>query len=416
MEFSLLAPLALILLLLYASAWISSAETAFFSLSSHKIRSYETDPDPRKQLIAKLLTRPRDLLVTVFMINTCVNIFLQNITSDLFGPHAGWGLKVGVPLSATLIFGEIIPKYIGMQNNAAISYRVAPMIQKLQNWLSGVRKVIIAITTPISKIMFFFLKKEPTISKEELEHVIETSELHGVLKQGEGELLKGFLHLQEVQAKEIMWPKEDILFYDLSRPLSHLIHLFTEQDCTRIPVCRGSFEDLAGVITVMQFFKNQEKMTKPENLVPFLNKPFFVPETTPARQLLKQMDEAGEILAFIVDEYGSITGMLSREDLIAIVVGCIVEEKGAEALFTPAGPFEVIASGKWDLSEFNDHFQSDLASQNHLVSIGGWLTEQIGDIPQSGSTFDLQGFHFKVLSSSKTRITRLFIRKKGAGK
>lgn len=416
MELSLLVGIALLLLLLFASAWVSSAETALFSLSSHKIRSYETDQDQRKQLIAKLLSRPRDLLVTVFMINTCVNILLQNISSDMFGTHAGWGLKVGVPLIVTLIFGEIIPKYIGLQNNASISYKVAPSIHKLQDLLAGTRKVVIAITTPISKIMFFFLKKEPTISREELEHVIQTSESQGMLKQGEGELLKGFLHLQEVQAKEIMWPREDILFYDLSQPITKLIYLFTDQDLTRIPVCGGSLENLIGVITVMQFFKNQEKILEPEDLVPYLNKPFFVPETTSARQLLKQMDEAGQILAFIVDEYGSITGMLSREDLIAIVVGCIEEEKAVEPLFIPAGKSEVIASGKWDLSEFNDHFEAHLTSQNHLVSIGGWLIEQIGDIPKSGSTYDLEGFHFKVLAASPSRITRLFIRKKGAEK
>lgn len=410
---SILISLLLILLLLLASAWISSAETALFSLSSHKIKAYKTDQDQRKQLIAKLLSHPRDLLVTVFMINTCVNIFLQNIASDMFGMDAGWGLKVGAPLILTLIFGEIIPKYAGLQNNLSISYRVAPLISKLQDLLKDIRKIVIAITSPISKIMFFFLKKEEPISKEELEHVIKTSEFHGVLKSDEAELLEGFLNLQDIQAKEIMWPKEDILFYDLDLPISKLMYLFTEQDLTRLPVCRGSFEDFKGIITVMDFFKNQEKIKTQEDLLPYLSKPFFVPETTTAKLLLKQMDVKGEILALIVDEYGSINGLISREDLIEVVVGYIEEEKTVDPLFIPAGKNEVIASGKWELSEFNDHFKTELESKNHLVSIGGWLTEQAGDIPKSGSTFDLFGFHFQVLAASPTRITRLFIRKKG---
>lgn len=404
---------ALSLLLLYTSAWIAASETALFSLSSHKIKTYKNDSDERKQLIAKLLARPQDLLVTVFMVNTCVNILLQNVISDMFGAHASFVLKVGVPLILTLIFGEILPKYIGLQNNQAISYNVAPSINKLQDLMTHIRRVVIAVTSPISKIMFFFLKKEGPISKEELEHVLETSQLQGVLEPEKAKLLQGFLNFQEIPANKIMWPKEDILFYDLTQGLSKLIYLFTDQGLTRVPVCDGSLENLKGFITVMQFFKNQEKILTPDDLVPFLSKPFFVPETTDSGKLLMQLDETGEILAFIVDEYGSITGMLSREDLIEIVVGGI-EEEDHELLFSPAGKSEVIASGKWDLSDFNTYFQSELESATHAITIGGWLTEEIGDIPQSGSTYDLQGFHFKVLAANPKRILRLFIRKKEA--
>lgn len=415
MDSTLLVGCLLSLLLLYASSWISSSETALFSLSSHKIQSYQYDQDPRKQLIAKLLSHPQDLLVTVFMVNTSVNILLQNVISDMFGAHAAFALKVGVPLVLTLIFGEIIPKYIGLQNNQTISYRVAPSISKLQDLMIHLRKIVIAITSPISKMMFFFLKKEGPISKEELKHVIATSELHGVLEPEKAELLKGFLNLQEIPANKIMWPKEDILFFDLDMSLSKLIYLFTEKNCTRIPVCQGSLENLKGVITVMQFFKNQEKILKSEDLIPFLSKPFFVPETLAAGKLLQQLDETSQILAFIVDEYGSITGMLSREDLIEIVVGGI-EEETQELLFFPAGPAEVIASGKWDLFDFNTYFQSHLKSETHAVTLGGWLIEKVGEIPKSGSTYDLEGFHFKVLSANPKRILRLFIRQKRVGK
>lgn len=401
------------LLLLYASAWIAASETALFSLSSHKIKSYQSSSDARKQMIARLLARPQDLLVTVFMVNTSVNILLQNVISDMFGPYASFLLKVGIPLILTLVLGEIVPKYIGLLNNQAISTRVAPSVNKLQDLMIHLRKVVIAITSPISKIMFFFLKKEEPISKEELKHVIKTSELHGVLEPEKAELLKGFLNLQDIPANKIMWQKEDILFFDLSQGISKLMYLFIDKNLTRIPVCDGSLENLKGVITVMQFFKNQEKILKSEDLIPLLTKPFFFPETLAAGKLLQLLDETGEILAFLVDEYGSITGMLSREDLIEIVVGGIEDEAG-EILFSPAGKEEVIANGKWDLSDFNTYFQSDLESDTHAVTIGGWLTEQVGDIPPSGSTYDLQGFHFKVLAASPKKILRLFIRKKGA--
>lgn len=409
MEIYALISLTLIILLLYASAWVSSAETALFSLSSHKVKTYEEDADPVKRLISRLLSHPRDLLVTVFMINTCVNILLQNVFSDMFGAEAGFGLKVGIPLVLTLIFGEIIPKYMGMQNNVAISYKVSPTLDRLNNALKWVRKVVIAITTPISRIMFFFLKPEERISKEELEHVIQTSTELGVLDHGEAELLEGFLNLLNRPIKELMWPKEDIVFYDIAEPLSRLIHLFKDEEYTRVPICNGSLEHVLGIMTAMEYFQHQDLIKKPKDILKYVQKPFYVPVTTGARLLLKRMDEASHILALIVDEYGFIMGLISREDLIEVVVGHIEDEKN-QSLFITAEKNEVIASGKWELSEFDEYFQANLKSQNH-VTIGGWLTEKLGDIPKSGTKIELEGFYFHVLAASPTRITRLFIRK-----
>lgn len=410
MELSLPIALTMILLLLYMSAWISSAETALFSLSAHKVKTYKDAEDPKKRLIARLLAHPRDLLVTVFMINTCVNIFLQNVFSDMFGQDAGFSLKVGIPLIVTLIFGEIIPKYLGLENNSAIAYRVSPALDRLNHVLKPIRKIIISITTPISRVLFFFLKKEKEISLDELEHVIQTSAEQGILDKGEAELLEGFLHLQDRPIRELMWPKEDIIFYDILSPLSDLLDIFIHQECTRVPVCRGSLEHVLGIATTMSFFKNQHAIATAEELLPFLQKPFYVPETTSGRLLLKQMDEASHILALVVDEYGSVIGLLSREDLIEVVIGHIDDEKESQSLFVPAGKYEVIASGKWELAEFNAFFQMEFKSTNY-VTIGGWLTEKLGDIPKSGTRVTIEGIEFHVLAANSKRIMRLFIKK-----
>lgn len=411
MEYSLIISLIFSAILLYWSAWISSAETALFSLPTHKIKTYRADKDPARKLIATLLDRPRDLLVTVFMINTCVNILLQNVASDMFGAQGGWGLKVGIPLILTLIFGEIIPKYIGLQNNISIALRVATKINFLQNSLKWIRKWIISITAPISRLMFFFLKKEQGITKEEIEHALQISEEHGTLIREEVELLAGYLNLQDGQVKELMWPKEDILFFDIDQPLSKLIQLFTKENTTRIPVCRGSLENILGIATAMQFFKQKNKIKNSSDLIPYLQKPLYVPETTPAKVLLKRMDGIEEVLALVVDEYGSISGLISREDLIEVVVGQIEDPHDSTSLFIKAGKHEVIANGKWELSELNEYFHSNLESPSNMITVGGWLLEQLGDIPRSGSEYEFQGFFFHILASSPTRILRLFIRK-----
>lgn len=345
------------------------------------------------------------------MVNTFVNIMLQNVVSDMYGESGRWEYKIGIPLVLILVFGEIIPKYIGLQNNLTISYRVSPIIDLLQRFLTPLRKWIISITTPLSRILFFFLRKEPEMTKEELAHILETSEKKGVLNRNEAELIQGYLKLQDSTVKEHMWPKEDIIFFDLAQPLSRLIYLFSEQELFRIPVVNKSLENLLGIITANQFFIHQNSLNSSKDLIPLLKKPFFIPETTPARTLLNLLSDANEVLAIVVDEYGSIAGLISKEDLIEVVIGPIEDLRDQQALYIKVDEHAVIASGKWELTELNQYFDTDLKSPSNMITIGGWLTEALEDIPKAGTKWEKDGFLFHVLAANPNRLVRLYIRK-----
>lgn len=400
----------LIILTLF-SGFFSGSETALFSLSPMRVKTYHSDLDPRKRLIAALLHRPRDLLVTVFMLNTLVNILLQNASSRMFGAEAGWGLKVGVPLFITLFLGEIIPKNICMQHNVSISYYVVPYVNFFHRMLASVRKITIAITHPISRVMFFFLKREASISRDEMKHVLITSEKHGVLHPDEATLVWGYLKLQDATVKEIQAPREDVLHYEVSEPLSKLTHLFVDQECSRIPVCRENMDHVLGIITAKQFFLYGHEISRGEEIERLLQKPFYVPETTPARTVMRQFNEMNEVIALVVDEYGSISGLVTREDIAELVVGEITDRRDLKPLFTKSGKNEIIASGKLELAEFNKIFNVELTSPTNMVTIGGWLTEQMGVIPKGGTTFEANNFLFQVLAADPNRIRRLYIRK-----
>lgn len=399
-----------LLFLTFLSGYFSASETALFSLPSTKIKAYQKNPDPRKRQIAALLLKPRDLLVTVFMLNTLVNILLQNAASSLFGSSASWTLKVGVPLVLTLVFGEIIPKYIGLQNNVRLSYLFAPMITFIQNALEPVRRAIISITTPISHALFFYLRKEEDISQEELKHVLKTSQEYGVLNHDEAELIRGYLTLQDSQVKELMRPREDILYYDISEPLSKLTYLFADQECTRLPVCDKDIENTLGIISVQEYFLHRSELKSGAEIKNILKKPFFIPESTPGRTLLRRFEEQDEEIAMVVDEYGSISGLITYEDLVEVVVGEIADLRD-EKLYAQARENEIIASGRLELSEFNEIFNTTLESNKNMVTIGGWLIEQIGEIPKSGDKFTLHHMVFQILSSEPTRINKIYIRK-----
>ncbi len=400
--------LALFVLL---SGLFSGSETALFSLSSMQLRAYRRELDPKKRLIARLMARPRGLLVTILMCNVLVNILVQNIASGLFGTYSGWLLTVGVPLGLTLLFGELLPKTVALANNERIARRVAPTIALLHRVLGPVRQTITVVASYVSQVAFFCLKSRKEISREELGHALDLSEEHGVLTREEAELIRGTLAFQEAHVKELMRPRGELILYDPDEPVEKLAKAFVEQQCSRVPVCHGDLEKVVGIIEATDFFLKRDRIKSGEEVVAATRKPFFVPETMPARTLLQKFNEGGQAMAVVVDEYGSATGLITREDLVEVVVGEIADRRDTQTLYTRASPDVVIASGKLEVSEFREIFGVSLPNPRNLVTIGGWLCDQIGALPQAGVRHVEADFLFQILAADPNRVRRVYIRR-----
>lgn len=404
--------LTLVLCLLIAgSAFLSASETSFFSLSSLTLRSYRTAPDRKQRLIAQLMDQPRNVLITILILNVISNLLVQNTVSTIFDQLPNWTLKVGLPLALVLVFGEIIPKSIALPNNALIASKVAPVINCLMRFLKPLLSRLNAIASWISRFLFFFLKEEEEATADELRHVIKTSLESGVLSIQESELIKGALDLKEAIVKEVMRPRDEMLFYDTQEPISQLITLIVDQKCSRIPVCDGQLDRMLGILSVRRFFIHQDKIQNPADLIPILKKPYFVPESTQAWSLLLSLRETGENMAIVVDEYGSISGLITQEDLIETVVGEIADRRDEKIHYTRSGPDVIIASGKLEVSEFEDLFQIRLPTKENPVTLGGWLIEQLGDIPVAGTKYVMDDFLFYVLAADPNRIRRIYVRR-----
>ncbi len=402
--------IVLFLLILF-SGFFSASETALFSLSSMKVKAFKQEADGRKQLIADLLSKPRDLLVTILMLNVLINILVQNVVSSIFGDYSSWILNVGVPLSLTLIFGDIIPKSIGLANNVKIAVRVAPSLSVAQGLLFPFRRLLISITSVVSRALFFFLRKESEISIDELQHALATSKQFGVLNEEEAELVRGYLQLQEYTVKELMRPREEMIYFTLEEPLAKLIHLFVDQECSRIPICNETLDNVLGIMTCRLFFLHRNQFHQSKDLVNILQKPFFIPESVSAHALMRQMYDKKESIALVVDEYGSISGLITLEDLVEVVVGEIADRRDVKSRYTRSGEDVIIASGKLELADLEEIFGVPFYSENHMVTLNGWLTEQVGDIPKSGLKYEMNGFLFHVLAADPNRVRRVYIRR-----
>jgi putative hemolysin len=401
----------LIVCFISLSAFLSASETSLFSLSSFQLKSYAHSKTPRLRLIADLMNHPRDVLVTILMLNILANILVQNTVSSLFSETNNWMIKVGVPLALTLVFGELLPKSIAMPNNSAIAYRVSPTIQFFAKIFGPIRKIVTSITTYISRFFFLFFKDEPEILPEELRHVLKTSEESGVLLKAERNLAGGVLDLEQTRVLDHMRPREEILFYDIQAPISTLVSLFSDQGITRVPICEKKLDNLLGILSIRQFFLAKETLGTGKDLLSLLKKPFYIPESTKAALLLKMLRDRKESIAMVVDEYGSITGLITQEDLIEEIVGEIADRRDVKSLYTRSGDDVIIASGKLELADFNQIFDVHLKSTENVVTLGGWLIEQMGTIPRSGEKYATDQFLFYVLAAEPNRVRRIYVRR-----
>lgn len=399
-----------LLFLLLISAFCSLSETSLFSLSPFALRSYKMSQDVRQNLISRLMEHPRDVLVTILIVNTLVNILVQNTVSTIFEEEASWVLKVGVPLVLTLILGELLPKSLALPQNVAIAPRIAPTIEWMLVILKPIREPLTRIASWVSRILFYFLRDEKEISSDELRHVLKTSEQSKILLPQEASLIGGTIDLQNSIAKERMRPREEVLFFDIRDPLSKIHHLFVDLEISRVPVCDGNLENILGILSARRYFFHGSNIQKSSDLVSILKKPFFVPETTRCWALFRILREKGESLAIVVDEYGSISGLITQEDLFEAVAGEISDRRDEKSLYSRSGSDVIIASGKLELAEFNQIFGVSLKSKENVVTLGGWLIEQLGDIPTAGSKYATDAFLFYILDAEPQRIGRIYVR------
>ncbi len=404
-----------IIFLTLASAYFSCSEVAYFSLPASKVRGFRTNQDLKKQRVARILARSKSLLVTIFMYNTIVNVLLQNTSSDLFS-HAssGWLLKVGIPLVLVLFVGELIPKYLGLIHNERLAIRFAPTIEFLEWVITPIRILITRLAYMLSRLFFFFLRAEPALSKEELAHILQSSEGKGILHKDELELIYGVLKLEDKKINELMYQRSEMPVYDIEEPISKIIHLFSEDMLSEVALFEMPNEKMLGVIRARDLFIRRSEISKGRDLLKILRKPFYVPETTSATTLLQRMRSQNSDTAWVVDEYGTACGMIREQDLLAEVVGSSSKIAEDKEEYERISKDTIVASGTMPLDEVRDLFNVSLESEHHMVTIGGFITEKLGTIPPSGATLVEEGLFMRVLSSDHTKVRKVYLQKRAA--
>ena len=400
-----------LVILVLLSGFFSGSETALFSLPALRLHLFQASSRPAEKLIAKLTGKPKELLVTILMMNVLINLGVQNVASVLFEGKDSVLWSVLFPFLLTLFIGEAIPKSLAISYNEAIARVIARPIYFFSWCLYPIRVVVQEIAVFLSRFFVIFFRKERDISRKELTYTLKASVSKGLIDPEEVEIFENLLGVGEVCIKEIMRPRQDIITFEVGGNLEGLITTFTNQECSRVVVISGSLDNVVGVFSWKDYFLHQPKIRSGQDVARFSHKCLFVPETLRAFRLLSYLQQKNEEFCLVVDEYGMVSGLLTKEDLIEEVIGQIRDKRDEVPLYYFQSDDVIIADGKMEINDLEEEFKVELENPTHMATVGGWLTEKLGSIPKSGYKLERAGLVLHVLSADEKHVRKVYIRK-----
>ena len=409
----------LVLLLLLASALISGAEVAFFSLNIKSFDETEIESTPVLKNISRLLKRPKRLLATILVANNFINIALVLLFSTLTGdflaqlnnPILELVIEVGVITLVILIFGELLPKIYANRNALSFSKIMAGPINFLD------RYILFWITQPMSSTTRFIEnrlgQKTNRFSVDHLSQALELTDDQETTKE-EQRILEGIINFGNTETRQVMCPRIDVFALSDAMQMSEIIPKILDQGFSRIPVYSEKKDNIRGILYVKDLLPNIEI----ENFDWFklLKAPFYVPENKKLDDLLREFQQKKIHMAIVVDEYGGTSGLITLEDIMEEIVGDISDEFDEyELSYTKLDRATYVFEAKISLKDFFRVIALDEPEMfNPIVgdaeTIAGLVLEIAKKFPTKGQIIKYAGFTFTIEEIDKKRITQIKVK------
>ncbi len=376
--------LCILVVLIFFSAFFSSAETALTTLSLVKVRTMvEENPAKRVLTLQKVLDKKSKLISAILIGNNIVNISASSLTTSLvirvFG-NAAVGIATGILTLLILLFGEIVPKTWAMYNNEKLALIYSPIIYALMQILTPVIFIVDIISGALLRLLHIDPNKKTTMTESELKTYVDVSHEDGVIEQEEKKLIYNVFDFSDSVAKDIMIPRIDMTTIDVEASYQELLNLFQESMYTRIPVYEGESDNIIGIINVKDFLlvpdKNEFKIRD------IMREAYYTYEFKKTADLLLEMRNITTNVALVLNEYGATVGMITLEDLLEEIVGEIRDEYDAdeEDLIKKISDNEYLVDASMKLDDINDALETTFNSED-FDSIGGIMIELLDRFP-----------------------------------
>jgi len=402
--------LVVVLALLVSSALLSGAEVAFFSLNQMEMDELRRSSHKRAKTVNELLSMPEKLLSTIFAGNIFINIatavLLFYISARIFvsGPSEVTFtlIQAAVIILTILLIGEIIPRTYVVRNRTGLALFMAYPLYLLQKLLKPLAPVISFSSRLVRR------RTENRKSAEIIEDLSDTLEMKSDNFEKKERILKKLVNFGNINVNAIMCPRIDVTAVEISSTFDRILTLITETGFSRIPVYKGSFDNVKGILYARDVlpYTNSPANFKWQTL---LRSPYFVPETKKINDLLKEFQIRKIHMAIVIDEYGGTSGIVTLDDILEEIVGELGEEE--QEVYRKLDDKTFLFEGKVLLNDFcriigveGDPFEE---VRGESETLAGLILELTGEIPQKDRNIKYRNFNFVIESADKRRIREI---------
>ncbi len=406
MDSSLIPKIILVVAMMVFSALFSGTETAYSTVNKLRLKNYEAQGNKKAGKALKLANRFDDVLTAVLIGNNIVNIGTSSVATvifcEIFG-DSGAAISTAVVTVLVLIFCEVLPKSYAKKN-----------AEKIALFFAVPLSILVLIFKPfvvaLNKLSSLFKGDDaPTVTEDELKYMIDEIEEEGVIEEQESELMKNALDFDDITVNEILIPRVKIVGVELCDSIDEIKKIFNTEMYSRLPVYEKSLDNIVGIITNKTFFKmlgeGKADITEIIQEVP------HIADTNLISVAMRFMQRSKVHLAVVTDQYGGTKGIVTLEDIIEELVGEIYDEE--DEIVTNINKlddnrYEVL--GDTNIYDFAEQLGiSEDEFKTEYTTVGGWVTEIMGHIPETGETVKTDRFAVTAVDADEIKVEKLII-------
>ena len=416
MELSNLLLLIVIILLILLSGFLSGSETAITATSKARIISKIKKGNKNAKYVEQIIDHKDSIISSLLLSNNLVNILASSLATAFFYNLFGiTGIIYSTILMTFLlvIFAEVLPKTYAINKPTRTALIIAPIIFYLN-------KLLLPFVFIINKIVKIIIRKKDTNdskitdeqSEEELQGVIDLYKTSNPDSGHEKEMLQSILTLNDTTVEEVFTHRKNIYSINIDLDLDKIIQKINSSRFTRIPLWKNNPDNIIGLLNIRSLNIDVKNYFTDKSLIlDKISKPWFVPETTNLLDQLVEFRKKREHLAFVIDEYGELLGLISLEDIIEEIVGEIIDEIDIpEKKFLINSQGKIIAEGNQIIKDLYKKFELDIPD-SESSTIAGYIMDLAKKIPLYGDIVKDDYFSYKIISHSRKQILRLEISK-----
>ena len=415
----------ILLFLIFLNALFVMSEMALVSVRKGKLESLKNKGSLKAATALKLAENPDKFLSTVQIGITLISILTGLYSGEKFSkdlqpaiekiaflqPYAetvSTSIVVVIVTFLSIIFGELIPKRIALLRAQHISLFVAVPI----NFLSKLAYPVVGLLAFISNSIFRILKikthSDSAVTEEEIKAMISEGSEHGSIEEGEKDIIERVFHLGDRSITSLMTHRTDIVWFDINKTVDEIRNKQEDLAFSTYPVCQGTVDDIKGLISIKDLFK-----ADPQTPLHKLARPaLFVPENNKAYQLLEKFKSTKIHTCFIVNEYGTLEGMITLNDILEAIVGDVPQSGQEEYEIVKREDGSFLVDAQIHFYNFLSYFnRADWMNQDEqdFDTVAGFVLHELEHIPKTGERFEWRDFKFEIIDMDGQRIDKILL-------